>query len=355
MWLNRWWQRGTGPARARRVEPRARCVPRVEVLEDRSLPSAGYGFATLPQPPNALASPVFGINNQGQVVGETIAANDTFQGYLLSQGQFTLLNDPNAGTAPGQGTVALGINDQQEIVGNYVDANNVLHGYLLSHGQYTTLDDPNSTGAFQLTQASGINDRGQIVGVYVDNAGALHGFLRSNGQYTTLDDPLAGPGGFTFVQGINDLGQVVGDFSDASGTVSGAFVYRNGQYTTLNVPNALFTAAEGINDSGQIVGVYFDASVNLHSFVYRNGQYTTLNDPLAGPGGFTVPSGINDLGQIVGGFSNASGTVSGNFLATPTPGNSGDALDGGQDLQSLVSASAILSGLDPRHGHFAFV
>src|SRR5262249_25543626 len=132
--LFHWLRRGS-PRKPRRspTTRRRSFVLRLEVLEDRSLPSAAYTFATLPPPPNARFNHVFGINNQGQIVGDTAAANGPFKGYLLSQGQFTFLNDPNAGTALGQGTAALGINDQQEIVGDYVDANNVTHGFLYSH------------------------------------------------------------------------------------------------------------------------------------------------------------------------------------------------------------------------------
>jgi uncharacterized membrane protein len=105
-------------------------------------------------------------------------------------------------------------------VGLYADAGGVFHGFLLSHGQYTTLDDPNAgTTANQGTEALGLNDRGQIVGQYIDAAGVGHGFLLSHGHYTTLDDPNAGTaaGQGTFAGAINASGQVVGAYFDAAG------------------------------------------------------------------------------------------------------------------------------------------
>src|SRR5260370_30737863 len=75
MWWNKWWQHS---ASGRHVKPRPRCRPQLEVLEDRSLPSA-YGFATSPQPPNAGAqqgSAAFGINASGQIVGFSADANN---------------------------------------------------------------------------------------------------------------------------------------------------------------------------------------------------------------------------------------------------------------------------------------
>jgi hypothetical protein len=153
-------------------------------------------------------------------------ANPVIHGFLLSHGQYTTLNDPNAGTGLSQGTFAFGINASGQIVGSYSDANNVSHGFLLLHGQYTTLDDPNAgTGAFQGTVAEGINASGDIVGVYHDasNVFHFHGFLLSHGQYTTLDDPNAGTGAGqgTLAFGINSSGKIVGNYTDANGLVHG--------------------------------------------------------------------------------------------------------------------------------------
>ncbi len=51
-------------------------------------------------------------------------------GFLLSDDHYTTLDDPNAGTAASQGTLAFGINDSGQIVGPYRDASDVEHGYL---------------------------------------------------------------------------------------------------------------------------------------------------------------------------------------------------------------------------------
>ena len=48
------------------------------------------------------------------------------------------------------------------------------HGFLLSDGVFTSIDDPDA--AFG-TVAKGINDNGQVVGFYIDAIGSAHGFL----------------------------------------------------------------------------------------------------------------------------------------------------------------------------------
>src|SRR5262249_3574126 len=148
-------------ARVRRPKPlnsraarRHSFVPRLETLEDRTVPSAGYVFQTIDPPQAAQVSAATLINNSGDIVGLYTDPNSVQHGYPLSGGQHTALADPNAGTGAGQGTMALGINDHEQVTGAYVDANGLSHGFLLSGGQYTTIDEPNAgTGPGQGTLA----------------------------------------------------------------------------------------------------------------------------------------------------------------------------------------------------------
>jgi probable HAF family extracellular repeat protein len=81
-------------------------------------------------------------------------------GYLLDDGEFTVIDAPDAIL----GTGALGINTRGQIVGQYGAADGRIHGFLLDDGVFTTIDAP---GAIN-TNASNINDRGQIVGFYLE-------------------------------------------------------------------------------------------------------------------------------------------------------------------------------------------
>jgi hypothetical protein len=84
-----------------------------------------------------------------------------------------------------------------------------------------------------------------------------HGFLRSpEGGYTQLQAPFPDAWS-THPRAINTRGQIVGVYY---GTVRGlqdlSFLYENGVFTKLAVPNADITVAHGLNDHGQIVGRY---------------------------------------------------------------------------------------------------
>jgi uncharacterized membrane protein len=221
-----------------------------------------------------------------------------------------------------QGTNAYGINARGQIVGAYTDVNNVNHGYLLSGGQYTALDDPNAgTAMFQGTTAWGINALGQIVGYYIDASNVNHGFLLSGGQYTTFAVPSAFD---SAALGINSSGQIVGEYDG----LDYGFLLSGGQYTTLINSNGIFSFAEGINASGTIAGSYLASNFVVHGYVLSGGQYTTLDDPNAGTGAFegTYARGINDSGSIVGQYYDTNFVEHG-YLATPVQGD-GPALAG---------------------------
>jgi uncharacterized membrane protein len=112
--------------------------------------------------------------------------------------------------APGASTTdAFGINDVAQIVGSY-NTGDGPQGFLLSGGSYTTLNDPAitspPTGSGHYTAATRINASGQIVGYY--NLSPTRGFLYSTGTYTNVDTGAIQGG--TFAKGINDAGQIVG-------------------------------------------------------------------------------------------------------------------------------------------------
>jgi uncharacterized membrane protein len=150
-------------------------------------------FSTISVPGSTFTS-ANGINDAGQIAGETIVSN-VEQGFLLTGSSFTLI--PNVDRATG-------INNAGQIVGTVGT-----HGYLLSGGALSTFDFP---GALN-TAPFGINNEGEIVGWYQATDLSLHGFALDQGAFSEIDVPGSTD---TQVFGINNEGQIVG-LSDGHG------------------------------------------------------------------------------------------------------------------------------------------
>ena len=82
--------------------------------------------------------------------------------------------------------------------------------------------------------------------------GMNHGFLLNGGQFTTIDYPNAT---YTAAMGINDNGQIVGQYTDHAGTSHG-YLLSGGQFQSLDYPKAIATRPTKITLAGQIAGFY---------------------------------------------------------------------------------------------------
>ena len=69
--------------------------------------------------PGAASTWVTAINDRGVRVGYYATTSGVFHGYIDPGGAVTMVNDPHAGTATGQGTTAQGISNTGVIVGTY--------------------------------------------------------------------------------------------------------------------------------------------------------------------------------------------------------------------------------------------
>jgi len=208
--------------------------------------------------PDATQTSANGITNSGQNVGVDLDAGSADHGFLLDiDGSYTTLDVPGAT----RGTYAEGINNAGQIVGVY--QSDTYHSFLLSDGQYTLLDDVGDW-----TSAFGINNAGQIAGTAWIKIGGIyaHGFLRdTDGSYITFRVALE-----THASGINDADNIVGSAQSAVATF-GFLRSSDGSYTRLDVPGATATYAAGINNASQIVGFYRDAAGTHHGFLATPG------------------------------------------------------------------------------------
>jgi hypothetical protein len=238
--------------------------------------SPPYGAAnfTSENVPGSVQTQVTGLNNVGATVGFFSGTNngvglDSNFGFASIGGGFVAVNNPNTGTTPPVFNQLLGVNDSNTAVGFYVDGAGVTHGYTYSipAGTFSVpINDPNAgTGPGQGTTAAAINNGGLIVGFYMDAAGVTHGFADNSG-FSTIDPPGAMA---TVLLGVNNAGLAVGDWIDSGGVMHG-LLYNlvAGTFQSLDDPFGIGTTTiNGINDLDQLVGFYVNGADNTIGFI----------------------------------------------------------------------------------------
>jgi hypothetical protein len=229
-------------------------------------------FSTKTQFKHQDGTPVFmqplGINDFSTIVGYALFGTATADSGLI---RWT-----NGGVTRVKGTSALvARNDHGTSIGYGL----MLGQAILVNGTTITpiVLDVNKI----LYSVEGINRWGTIVGTYEDNSGfpSKHGFKRwNNGTTHTLDFPGATPSSTSALgpQGINDNGTVVGQY-DNKASLHG-FIFHNGQWATLDYPQAVATNLIGITNAGKIIG---KARVNSSDilFLYENGTFKVISVP----------------------------------------------------------------------------
>src|SRR5208283_176561 len=94
-------------------------------------------------PPGSSSTFPTSVNNSGAIVGTYSDASGVAHGFLYEYGRFTKIDAPGAGSTPGQGTSVEGISSCGVIAGDIVTAGGE-SGWLLSNGRFSSLNDPNA-------------------------------------------------------------------------------------------------------------------------------------------------------------------------------------------------------------------
>jgi probable HAF family extracellular repeat protein len=246
----------------------------------------------------ATDTSALGINNHGQVVGQSTDITGTNRGFIYSGGTATMLYGP----ATSVGSSAYGISDTGTVVGSYSDASGT-RGFIYEAGVYQDFNVPDSVGTF----IRGISSDGRyIAGMYSDYVSSFNAFVMDR-----LTNDLRKLQPQALLHGVNSHGVAAGGlFSDDQQ----AFTYDFSTATTTY--GADYTRYRGISDDGNIVGFALDSiSTGIRGIP---GSFENL--PHAPGFENLFPEGTNDAGWIVG-FATSSGAgapVPRGFIAIPT-------------------------------------
>ena len=248
----------------------------------------------VPLPAGARISPS-DLDDKGGIVGTLTSISPTtgvtsFTGFLFSQGVFTHFRFPGSlTTRPGD------INNHSVIVGSFtVDFSGNSHPFMVRNGVFTEIKLPGFPNAD--ATAAGINDLGDITGVITAND-VVQSYLLHQGKLTLISFP--GARGGTFARSINNAGVIVGFFRTGpeSTAHAGGFTWKNGVFTTIEVPGSNDTFPAKINDKGVIVGLDFDSQDVNRGFALVDGKFFNLVPDPDGTDVFALNNFNNVLGQ----------------------------------------------------------
>jgi probable HAF family extracellular repeat protein len=164
-----------------------------------------------PISPNGLGTTsVWGVNDSGSIVGWYTNSAGTNDAFLYVNSNYTIIDCPNA-----VDTRAYGIADNGDVVGDLIAATGQpFQGMIYKSGKCTTVNFPGAAS----TSAKSMNKKGQIAGWYTDTKGVFHGFVKTGKTYQTLNYPGATN---TLAFHLNDQGRVAGWYQDTAGVDHG--------------------------------------------------------------------------------------------------------------------------------------
>lgn len=235
-----------------------------------------------------IFSAAYDINEAGQVAGMSWG---TFGYSAISwfRAGATYLEN-----LPGGASIAFGINNSGQIVGeSEPTVNGLAHASVWNNGKLSTMG---TLGGGGLGVAFSINDSGEIVGYSADSQGKERATLWKNGSPIDLGS-LNG----SKAHAINNQGQIVGE---SPVPYAHATLWYRGTITDLGTLGGMISRANAINNSGQIVGWSTSADERPHATIWYGTTATpvdlgTLLDETGAGLQIGDPADINDRGQIV--------------------------------------------------------
>lgn len=220
------------------------------------------------------------------------------------------------GLGRGQGSIAYGLNDLGQVVGESLAADGVAHAFLWRDQNNNGRTDPGDMidlGAANVpSRAMGINSFGQVA-LRVQPGGSALSYLWTpqtpNGTLGT--STLVAEG--ALVSRINDYGQLLGRFFTGKVTNT-AFLWTpsapntsTGNLISLpTLPDAVSTSPTLLHQNGSVGGITKQADALQHAWVWipsaNNGEIGILTDlvpPGSGAGTSLTIGGVNRWGHVL--------------------------------------------------------
>ena len=229
--------------------------------------SPNAAWAQLPIDPGTLGgdfSAATDISDSGQVVGSSFVSEGTAHAFSrTAAGGLIDLDRPDSA-----GSLARAVNNRGQVVGDLVIANPTFQ--YKTHAFSWTKDggmrDLGTLGG-GWSEAVAVNDRGEVIGQSETSDGSVHAF-RWTVSEGMIDLSTLG-GGHTFASAINQHGQVIGSSFIPSDNVYHAFSWtRTGGMSNFLHGSDEFSEAIALNNNGQVVG---QTSVGAFSYTPKAG------------------------------------------------------------------------------------
>ncbi len=282
---------------------------------------------------NAGYTVAYGMNDSGTIVGafqQKEGASSAYHGFLYKNSSYTTYDIAGAAS-----TELLGINDAGDLVGNSTVSGQPEQGFLqlASGGAPIAFAIPNAS----LTSVDGVNSSHTVVGRWVDPNNVTHGFIQAVGG-TPISFDFPGATG-TYPYSITDAGTVSGYFIDTAGNFHG-FVGPITGLRQYDLSGTLKTAATALNNEGVVAGTFQDSAGIEHGFTAQICDPDISSQFKIAGSGFLLNHATGEFTQQVT-VTNISGkTVSGPLLVLFRNLPNGVMMDKGNQISGCVAPGA---------------